>query len=235
MPCEKYQDALIDLAAGGSEVISAVREHLNVCASCRSYLEQEQVLFASVDSGVRQTINAPLPASLLQRFQPRLAQETSVKLAPRMNWTYAAVAAFALVGLTLLILGPQSTPERRASKDSPEMFVEENAAAGPTLSAPLPLSFPPGTSRAVRRTSQTTQPLTRPARIEGPQILVSPEERDAFARFISNVSERKELAAALVSPSPEKETEALKVEALQISWLEIEPLQEPRMSPISER
>ncbi len=54
MPCEKYQDALIDLAAGGAEVVGVVGEHLNVCASCRSYLEQEQILFASIDSGVRQ-------------------------------------------------------------------------------------------------------------------------------------------------------------------------------------
>jgi hypothetical protein len=70
---------------------------------------------------------------------------------------------------------------------------------------------------------------------EGPQVLVSSEERDAFLRFISRVGERKEVAIALVRPSPENVTNSLKVEDLQISWLEIKPLKEPELSPIAER
>ena len=64
MSCEKYQDALIDLVASGAEPVGVVRSHLEECASCRSYLEREHVLFATIECGVRQTTNAPLPASL---------------------------------------------------------------------------------------------------------------------------------------------------------------------------
>jgi hypothetical protein len=234
MSCEKYQDALIDLVASGAEPVGVVRSHLEGCASCRSYLEREHVLFATIECGVRQTTNAPLPASLLQRFEARLAQETPAKPAPRLNWIYAASAVLALIGFTLLIQRPRTAPERIVSREMPEVSVQEKGVAGERLVVPALPSLPVS-KRNDRQNPQTLQPVAQPALSEGPQVLVSSEERNAFARFISRVAERREVAIALVSPPPESVTNSLNVEDLQISWLEIEPLREPQMPPISER
>jgi hypothetical protein len=234
MPCEKYQHALIDLAASDAVPDRVVRSHLAGCRFCRSYLQREQVLFATIEFGVRQSTNAPLPSSLLQRFEAGLAQETLAKIAPRRNWIYAACAAVAFLALALLILRPRTTLERIASTHTPEAPVQQKGAVGETPGAPARSSLPvakgnvgrnPGPKRAVARAAVSA----------GPQVLVSTEERDAFRRFISRVGERKEVAIALVSPSPENVTNPLKVEDLQISWLEIEPLKEPELSPIAER
>jgi hypothetical protein len=234
MPCEKYQDALIDLAARGAEPVGAVRSHLDGCWLCRSYLEQEKVLFATIEFGVRQSTNAPLPVSLVPRFDARFAQQMPAKAAPRRNWIYAACAAVAFLALTLLILQPRTTRERIASTKTPEVPVPENSAVGEIPGAPARSSLPVA-KRNVRRDPRLERPVARTAASEGPQVLVSTEERDAFARFISRVGEREEVAIALVSPSPENVTNPLKVEDLQISWLEIEPLKEPELSPIAER
>jgi hypothetical protein len=234
MPCEKYQDALIDLAASGAEPDGVVRSHLDGCWVCRSYLEREQVLFATIEFGVRQSTNAPLPVSLLQRFEARLAQEKPAKVAPRRNWIYAACAAVAFLALALLILRPRTTLERIASTQTPEVPVQEKGAVGQAPGAPAWSSRPVAKGN-VRRNPRPKRLVARAAVSAGPQVLVSTEERDAFRRFISRVSERKEVAIALVSPSPENVTNQLKVEDLQISWLEIEPLKESELSPIAER
>jgi len=224
---------LIDLAASGAEPVGAVRSHLDGCCVCRSYLEREQVLLATIEFVVRQSTNAPLPVSLLQRFEARLAPQAPARIVPRRNWIYAACAAVAFLALALLILRPRTTLERIASTQTPEVPVLEKGAVGETR-APA-RSSPPVAKGSVRRNPRPKRLAARAAVSEDPEVLVSTEERDAFARFISRVGERKQVAIALVSPSPENVTNPLKVEDLQISWLEIKPLKEPELSPIAER
>jgi hypothetical protein len=224
MPCEKYQDALIDLAAGGSEVISAVREHLNVCASCRSYLEQEQVLFASVDSGVRQAINAPLPASLLQRLHARVAQQAPAKRIASTGWMYATAAAVVLIVLMLPVLRPRNAKVRMPSLDHQPRSASsttnvEKSQADPLNAARVQRSPLQANKRAVPRTAGLNS-----------EVLVPPDEREAFEGFLSDLNGRQDLAAALVKPmverherrdglvvTPDIETAALVVEPLEKS------------------
>jgi len=69
MPCEHYKDALIEAAASGA----ALQGDLP-CISRLRFLPRsirtEQVLFASIDAGLRVTANAEMPASLLPRVRP---------------------------------------------------------------------------------------------------------------------------------------------------------------------
>jgi hypothetical protein len=59
------------------------------------------------------------------------------------------------------------------------------------------------------------------------QVLVPPDEREAFARFIEARQERRDvdLAAALVASASDKTDGSLSVEALQIAKLEVRPLE----------
>jgi anti-sigma factor RsiW len=72
MPCEHFQDALIEAAATRAEPQGEVRVHLQNCAACQAAFEQEQSLFASIDAGVRVVANAEVPPSLMPRVRAAL-------------------------------------------------------------------------------------------------------------------------------------------------------------------
>jgi hypothetical protein len=232
MSCEKYQYALIDLAASGAELTGDVRAHLDACASCRSYFEREKVLLAGIESGVRHTTNAPLPASLLHHLRARLAHQAPANLNPTANWTYAVLVVAAVILFLLPVLptrvlttrsGPKTSAVRKVSGEP--KFVESSQA----------MTRPAARANVRRSSMRLPRPDQWSATEEGTEVLVPPEERYAFAKFVSQVKDRKELVVALVNPAPEEKSKPLKVEALQIASLEIEPLPEPHLSVISER
>jgi hypothetical protein len=58
-----------------------------------------------------------------------------------------------------------------------------------------------------------------------PEVLVPPDEREAFSRFVSAVQQRRDVATALLAPSPKKQDALVTVEPLQIADLEVKPLE----------
>jgi hypothetical protein len=229
MLCEKYQDALIDLVANDAEPTGDVRVHLDACISCRSHREREQVLFGAIDSGVRAAADVALPTALQRRFEAHIAQEAAAKRAasPRW-WMYAAAVAAAVIVLTLPILRPRIARERVAPFDAPQHAAKQSVT-GETLGA-VPLDTARVNPRNPRQLSK------RPARHgenAEPEVLVPPEERVAFERFLSDLNGKQDLAAALVKPmverrerpdalieTPEIETAALSVPPLIVRLLE---------------
>ncbi len=97
MPCEHYQDALVEAAASSAAPQGELRAHLAACAACRTAFAQEQSLFSSMDEGLRAAANAEVPASLLPRFRARLADEA----APHRDWR---ISWFVLAGATAMII-----------------------------------------------------------------------------------------------------------------------------------
>jgi hypothetical protein len=230
MPCEKYQDALTDLAARGAEVVGVVREHLNVCASCRSYLEQEQVLFVSIDSGVQAAANAAVPASLLQRFEARIAQEAEAKHITRVNWNYALVAAAVLIVLALPIWRSRNAKDRIASPAIQQESTNAKQLAPGETAKRVGLEGVHMFQPSHRHLSE--RPTRAVVNVES-EVVVPPDERQAFERFLSDLNGRQVLATALVEPlvgrheqreapieTPDIETAALTVEPLIVRPLE---------------
>jgi hypothetical protein len=66
-----------------------------------------------------------------------------------------------------------------------------------------------------------------------PEVLVPPDEREAFARFVVVLGERREVALALVRPAEQTKDESASLEPLQINGLEIKPLEE-RQTEVSD-
>jgi hypothetical protein len=222
MPCEKYEDALIDLVANGAEPFGVVRSHLDGCASCRTYLNGQQTLLAAIDSGVRQVINAPLPVSLLQRFGAHLEQQTRPRQSQSARWMYAG-AALATAAVLILSVLPnlrsRNTKHQslRTIKISPQHAVEAERA-----NSAVPLKAATRPMRQPGKRSRTAAPNPEP------EVLVPPEERIAFERFLADLNGREDLAAAIVKPihgqreqrvisldTPDIETAALTVEPIQ--------------------
>jgi hypothetical protein len=235
MLCEKYQDALIDLVANDAEPTGDVRAHLDACVSCRSYREREQVLFGAIDSGVRAAANVVLPTSLQRRFEAHIAQEAAAKRAasPRW-WMCAAAVAAAVIVLTLPILRPRNARERAAPFDAPQLAAKQSVT-GETLGA-VPLDTARVNSRNPRQLSKrpVSKRLARRGENAAPEVLVPPEEKEAFERFLSDLNGKQDLAAALVKPMVERherpdaliETSEIETVALSVPPLIVRPLEE---------
>jgi len=232
MPCEHYQDALIEAAASCVEPQGELRAHLAACAACRTLFAQEQSLFSSMDEGLRAAANHEVPASLLPRVRVRLADEA----APRRLWTQPMIFAAASVALAfaifLAVRPHQAKPDKQAKQTS-QIPVNEMPAtnargqnSGPAtqiVSASVNNSQTPGHST-----------LLRPVASSQAEVLVPPDEREAFARFVITVQQHGNVAAALLAPGPKKQDTLVTVEPLQIADLEVKPL-EGRETEISGR
>jgi len=223
MPCEHYQDALIEAAACCVEPQGELRAHLAACAACRTLFAQEQSLFSSMDEGLRAAANHEVPASLLPRVRVRLADEA----APRRLWTQPMIFAAASVALAfaifLAVRPHQAKPDKQAKQTS-QIPVNETPAtnargqnSGPAtqiVSASVNNSQTPGHST-----------LLRPVASSQAEVLVPPDEREAFARFVATLQERGDVAVALVTPSSDAKGEAAGLKRLQIASLEVKPLE----------
>jgi hypothetical protein len=231
MSCEKYQAALIDLVARSAQLAGAAPElpadlqaHLGNCASCRSFLEEEQLLNASIDAGVRRTVNAPVPVLFLQRFEARLAQEAPVKHRWKANWMYLAGAA-ALIVLLLPILRTRLGEEPVVSPSQQAQVAKQPASE---VNPPVELRRTArGVSEKPHRMKQT--PSQQFPSTSQPEVLVPPEEREAFARFLSDLNGHEGLAVALVKPvvaHHEQATEPVQTPEIQIAALAVQPLED---------
>jgi anti-sigma factor RsiW len=223
MPCKHYQDALVEAAASGAEPQGELRSHLAACAACRTAFAQEQSLFSSIDAGLHATANAEVPASLLPRVRARLADEAT----PSRMWTQPlifAAASLALASAIFLVVRPHHAGPDFQAKQTPQIPVSETTVtnarrqrsrrAAQIISSHVNNPKPPGRST-----------LLRPMTSSQPEVLVPPDERDAFARFVAALQERSEVAVALVTPSSDEKDEPAGLKPLQIDRLEVKPLE----------
>jgi hypothetical protein len=225
MLCEHYKDALIEAAASGVAPSGELREHLAECASCRAVFGREQYLFAAIDTGLHAAANAKIPPSVLPRVRARLDEVAT----PRLRWMQQLV--FASTGVALgLVVFVMARPHRAAQ--------EELAKQGAVT---VPASIPPATGVNREETSsEGTQiaaiPVNRShasrdstnspsAASSNPEVLVPPDEREAFARLIGVLNERSDVGASLLAKVPEKEDGLAAVNPLQIPDIEIKPLE----------
>jgi hypothetical protein len=238
MPCEKYQDALTDLAARGAEVVGVVREHLNVCASCRSYLEQEQFLLKSIDSGIRSDVNAVLPAAVVQRLQARLAQESAFERRVLGRWIIAgAGAALVAAALALLIARPVGRFRSRAKVErtfaaasaKPSELVERSSMSAAVTNPRAPIAI----AKTTRQNSPEALLATSSRNLHEPEVLVPPDEREALARFVNGLHGQPEILAH----APRQTEPSFPLPLIQIAHLEIPALEpsDDRNYPASEK
>ena len=224
MLCQHYKNALIEAAASGSQPQGELRAHLDVCLDCRAAFEQEQSLFASINTGLHITANAEVPASLLPRVRARLDEE----IAPQRRWIQPMIFSAASVALAFVIFlfaWPHHASPDSQAKQTPRLPVSEtpvtddghpNSSSGSQI-----VSFNRNNSR-----TRVHSTLLRPVGSSQPEVLVPPDEREAFSRFVAVLDERREVALALVTPATPTKDESPSLEPLHINGLEIKPLEE---------
>jgi len=217
MPCEHYQDALIEAAASGSEPEGELCAHLAGCAACRTAFAQEQSLFSSMDEGLRAAANAEVPASLFPRVCARLADEP----APIRSWRFPS---FVLAGAAAVVMAFLIVRTARHSKiEQTPLNTTSNSTASSTATQ-LPQSqdlsaAPSVTGNSIAHSQVTaTRVPTRPsfsaARQSVPEVLVPPYQEVLLVSYAEQWNQRKH--APLVSAN---------FNATSLSPLQIVPIQ----------
>jgi hypothetical protein len=223
MPCENYREALIEAAAADSAPSLELRSHLDTCASCRAAFTEELQLFAAIDTRVRATANAEVPHS----FLPHVIAGLEDISAPQRRWTSFLIfaAASAAIVLTVFI----ATRPRHAINDTqatqilsePPNEKPETSAQGEASKTPAIMAAN-GLHQTLQRRNSASPSFAPSTQL---QVLVPPEEREAFARFISLQQRRTEVVIAVVAPAPDDKDMLLSVKSLEIAELEVTPLE----------
>ena len=227
MPCEHFEDALIEAAASGVAPQGKLRAHLDACASCRAEFAREQSLFGAIDSSVRAAANAEVPASLLPRVRASL--DEAIVTRPRwiVTWPVLAGAAVCVAILFTAIVFRQSNrvpkPDDSVASNSPTQRANVSPripdSAGPSL-RPGP-STPPRVSIAKNvAPGQATD-----SHDSTPEVLVPRDQEVLLVSYAQQWGSRRR--APLVAGDADQTAVALlEVAPIQITELDVKPLAE---------
>ena len=224
MACDRYREALADVAAG-APVPAAVEAHLASCEACRTEVEELRQALSLVDGEMAGLLAAEPSPEMAVRIRQAVAESAE---APgwRLGWLWPAAAVAATLAVAL-VAWPRRGPEPGAPVAS------EARPGGPA--AVLPATTPePTRPEPVTRTAEAEPGIppavapTSPRRARvapaeaAPEVLGPPGEAEALLRFAAHlrtrvVSPDSLLVADLSAPLPEPK-------GVEIRPLEIVPL-----------
>ena len=222
MNCKNCQEDILDSLAAGENALSADNtRHLVSCTTCAVFHRQQRELFHSMQSALAASVNQPVPPSLVPGLRVRLDENPASPRFLLTGWKRLAlpVVLVLVVGLGLLSRGslrhnPVAIPAPLAA--IPAAPVAAQAALDVVPSTPAV----PGRSarRAARPHEDSKQPVE-------PEVIVLPEEREAFDRFIAQAPDNPEAILALTRPLPDGNDSAVQIALLAIKPLQVRPLE----------
>jgi hypothetical protein len=226
MPCQHYKDALMEAAASGAEPQGELRAHLDACLDCRAAFEQEQSLFASIDSGVRVSANTDVPASLLPRVRARL-DEAVAGHGWFTHWFALASATVLLVAFfatrTVWRTNVVQKPVETAVKTSVTPLEQNHDA---TIAPPAERNFVPQRPLGPAKNTRSRETL-----VSGkvtPEVLVPGDQEALLAEYAEQWRAHKwpmllaqEFDSTILLP--------LKVAPIQIDQLDVKLLAEEKL------
>jgi hypothetical protein len=220
MNCKHCQERIAESLAAGAYALSAdVVFHQNSCAACSDFYATQRNLFDAVDAGLSSLVNQPVPPSLLPAVRDRLAAQPLPGTFRIPNWSFAVVAALAIlaVGITYQSRRP---------------FVPVNPSEIPSIASrpvdnPQPAVLPDLPSHSAVPKLKVRHSLTATSLPTEPdaEVIVLPEEREAFARFVAQIPQEQNVALALTRPAQAETEEPIEIARLQIDSLEVKPLE----------
>jgi hypothetical protein len=228
MPCESFQDALIEAAASGEEPRGELRAHLRDCAACRAAFEQEQSLFAAMDSGLRSLANAEVPPSLLPRVRAAIDDAAVPSGAWSPKWFVLAGAGAALAFFITNQTFWRARIDLNPSRPSADM---EQTAPPFKFSAEGPLNAvaAPHLAPVIRPGAHLERsPLQHgDSKAEAqPEILVPRDQEVLLARYAEDL--RHKGAPVLRTEANDSTLVPLEVAPIQIAELDVKLLAESK-------
>ena len=219
MNCGSAQHEIVDaMASGESKLRGEVHQHVRECTACRAFLANQASLASAIDSYLRLVANEPAPPSLLPRVRARLKQEAAPRqrIFSRQFVAFAAAAVlFIAIGLRTLRPHTITRVPGAVAQVAPEPPIV-NRSVSTQAEDPAPkFSRVPA---AARKTNVS-------ANSSATEVLVLPEEQQAFRRFVSHISEDQASAKALVTAAPVHADAPVEIALLTITNVEVKPLE----------
>jgi hypothetical protein len=219
MSCENYREALTEAAATNSAP-SELRSHLDACASCRMAFAEEQQLFAAVDTGLRGSANAEVPASLLPRVRAQLGK----RAVPQRSWV-PAVAAIATAAALVLV----SVFVREYGRDAGRPEPSTNSSAGKM--APAGMGAVPSALASIELKRRSWEVSTtrsvknmRAMGRESVAVLIPAGQKRAIEALFAGVQRQTVETNVLPVENSEDSLQELRISPLEISSIEVKPL-----------
>jgi hypothetical protein len=157
---------------------------------------------------------------------PRVRARLDDAVAKQRRWLQPVILAAASVALTFAIFlfaRPHPSRPDNQAKQTPQILGSETLVknARPQVSGPATQIVSSTANKSQTRVHSTLLRTVASSQLE---VLVPPDEREAFARFVAVLGERREVALALAKPAPQMKDEPAGLEPLQINGLEIKLL-----------
>jgi hypothetical protein len=225
MACERYREALTDLAAG-CPAEPELTAHLEACAACREEIALARRALEAVDADLRQLAACEPSRELAARIRMAAAEDAGGPIR-RSAWLWPALAAAGMLAVAVVTAKLREPGEQRvttAEDRRPHTASTPTSEPRPAHAIPSPLPAVP----AARAPAATTEPHARAAGLNHaavpsePEVLVPSGEAEALLRFARGAARRTLTAQSLVvadlsAPLPEPER-------VEIRPLEIVPL-----------
>ncbi len=222
MNCKQCQESIIELlAAGSAQIPREVSDHQQACRVCRDFHELQASLFRSMNAGLHTMVNEAIPPSLLPGVQSRLSQEQLAARGWISRWSFAVVTAVALVAVSAGYVWHWPA-NRLNSREVATAVFQSTGDSLPVAQAPRK-PVVASSNRKYKRTNSVVSPAATSETI--PEVIVFPEERQAFARFVAEIPEEREVALALTRPAPAPEDVPVEIALMRIDNLELKPLE----------
>jgi len=228
MSCESFHDALIEAAASGEEPRGELRAHLKECAACRGAFEQEQALFAAMDSGLRSVANAKVPPSLLPRVRAAIDEAPAPAPAWSPMWfVLAGASAMLAIVFVAQTIWHQSVPPRPVETAG---NTNHPSSSGPLVQSPGAVTaMNPGSvvPRAPASMESVHTPRGGSKTGRQPEVLVPRDQEVLLASYAEEWAHKK-VAPVLRADSSANEPQfaPLEVAPIQIAELDVKLLAE---------
>jgi hypothetical protein len=219
MNCRSAREKIVDaIASRESGLCGDLDQHVRECAGCRAFLASQASLASAIDSHLRLIAEEPVPPSLLPRVRARLEQETGPRQSI-LRWQFAAIATVVVLLVAAAIRmrdweKPERPTEATAKVAPGSPHVNHPPTARPPINQPAPET--PRVA-AIRKASVS-------AHSSASEVLILPEEQQAFQRFVSEISKDQDSAKALLSAAPGNGDAPVEIALLTIENVEVKPL-----------
>jgi len=222
MKCDNDRDALLGAAAG--DVKGRILARVEECSQCRATLSREQALFVSID----QTLRARMAEVPRDGFLADVRARISLEPEPRslMNRVWILATASVMVAMLATVATWKTQLQQEPAAVSGSTLATTHASPEARVVEPKTIETLHTGIQRQRKRQFVPQILARE-----PEILVSPDEREALARFITHLRESDEVAVAFASPAPAEKSEPTEIQPLEISRVQLKPLVWERWKP----
>lgn len=193
MNCERYKNALLDAAARSEKPDAKLARHLESCIRCRTTLQSERELFSRIDSALRARVNESPQASFLAQVRVQLSKETPADGGSNPMWSVTGAALAVVLIAMIYPLVNARQPRIQGNLQAPSMGASQSAGLRQSAHAANAESDVESRQHFSRH-SESKNGIQ-----QEPEVLVPPDEQQAFAQFVARVAGRDAIAEAAVS------------------------------------